>query len=173
MFSRKQMARAIIYSWPYMLEKSSSRYKIWSIQKTGDALLNVCRGWGVDAVYVTPCFTWKRLCGILRTYLISPAWSLWYLDQSYISSGHHNEERWVQIVSSGVHKVLEQWYSTETEDELQAIPCLGFYTWAYSAQHRSVSERHCGCRACAVLLLHNCLLTSNLKTQRNIELYKS
>lgn len=71
------------------------------------------------------------------------------------------KKRWVQIVNSmsGVHeKVIGQCYSIEKEDELQVIPCLGFYTWAYSAHCSSVSERYFGCRASAVLLLHNCLL---------------
>lgn len=158
------MARAIIYSWPYMLDKNHPHYKIWSIWKRGDALLNVCKdGW----LYVAPFFTRKSLCGILRTNLISPASSLWYLDQSYILSGYYNEEKtgtnneyYVSVCNSmsGVcRKVIVQWYSTEAEDELQVIPCLGFYTWAHSAHRSSVSERYFDCRSSAVLL-HKCLL---------------
>lgn len=90
---------------------------------------------------------------------------------------HYNEVqiKWVQIVNcmSGVcKKVIGQWYSTEAEDELLVNPCLGFYNWAYSAHRSSMSERYFGCRACAVLL-HNCLLTSNLKMQSKKKLYKS
>lgn len=85
------------------------------------------------------------------------------------------KKRWVQIVNSmsGVHeKVIGQCYSIEAEDELQVIPCLGFYTW-----HTVLTVVLClkGILVAGQVLYFSCTtvcLTSNLKIQRK-KLYKS
>lgn len=143
----------------YVRQKPSTLQNLEYLEKWWCITKCVQRGRVVVVVYVAPFFTWKSVCGIFRTwFLLSKISDIWIKVTYWVAV--IMKKRWVQIVNSmsGVcKKMIGQWHSTEAEDELQVIPCMGFYAWAYSAHCSSVSERYFGCRASAVLL-HNYLL---------------